>query len=261
MVFKSTDHAITFASGKAGGRLSGWSWRRVALVLVLVAGSMLASAAGSAASTSPTAAATALRARSLPATQVHRVSPLTPSGHLRPGYHVTKHHPARCFGHSFLNGQAYHCENGVDGHQYDPCWKFSARSVVCLQTPWDRTLVRLHLKRIGPGSGPRAWLPRPSNVPPRSWGVQLGAGLGWRCERPGDVVPGLGTHHISYVCNVPNHWDASRPRGWVLVDELNRDPSTWTILSAKLSAAPRATFQFELGGRKPVVANWLPVVR
>ena len=149
MVFKSSDDAITFASGKAGGLARGWSWRSVALVLVLVAGSMVASAAGSTASTGSTTATTAFRARSLPATQVHRVSPLTPNGHLRPGYHVTKHHPARCFGHSWLNGQTYHCENGVEAHEYDPCWKFSARSVVCLRNPWDRTLVRLHLKKIG----------------------------------------------------------------------------------------------------------------
>jgi hypothetical protein len=254
VVLKSTDDVKTFAAGKAGGRVSGLSWRGVALVLVLVAGSLVASAAGSTASTSPTTAKTAVQARSLPATQVHRVSPLTPNGHRRPGYRVTQHRRATCTSPSFLNGRLYHCENDR-AREFDPCWKASARSVLCLRGPWSHKLIRLHL-------GPSAQFPRTFNVDPRSWAVQLGAGLGWRCRHPHGANPGIGTGatHISYVCDEPTPWDASRPRGWVLINELNRTPRIWTIRSGKFSADPPENFKFERRGRKPVVAVWRPVV-
>jgi hypothetical protein len=260
MVLKSTDDARNFAVGKAGGRISGSPWRGVALVLALVAGSMAATAAGSNASTSPTTATTALQARSSSATQVHRVSPVTPNRHLRPGYRVTKHRPARCTSPSFLNGRLYHCENDR-AREFDPCWKASARSVFCLRGPWSHKVIRLHLRQRGP-RGPHAFLPRTFNVGPRSWAVQLGAGLGWRCRHPQDTNPGIGTGatHISYVCDEPTPWDASRPRGWVLINELNRTPRIWTIRSGRFSADPGENFKFERRGRKPVVAVWRPVV-
>jgi hypothetical protein len=75
-----------------------------------------------------------------PATILHRVIPLDPSGNLRPNYHVAVTGTGYCWTSTFFNGLAYRCVK--DDFIQDPCWKEANRnSVVCPGLPWSHQVT------------------------------------------------------------------------------------------------------------------------
>jgi hypothetical protein len=121
------------------------------------------------------------------------IRPVDADGHLRPGYHVTRHHGrASCLLGGIAVGTAYRCFAGND-HIYDPCWLQAGGTdhVLCLVTPWRQGVVRLHVTRGFDGS-PRAALPR------HPWGMQLADGT--RCVGSQGAAGAVGGRGISYLC-------------------------------------------------------------
>ncbi|HEX3708189.1 MAG TPA: hypothetical protein VHV76_16305, partial [Mycobacteriales bacterium] len=117
----------------------------------------------------PVAPAAARVAGTVTATVVEQTSPVGPSGHLRPGYRVTRNMSgATCKSHSPETGDAYSCHVR---YGFDPCWLSAKHGyVICLAQAYDRKVTRLHVARFVNAGGLGKAKPMP-------WGLQLANGV------------------------------------------------------------------------------------
>lgn len=142
--------------------------KRYLLMTFLAAASLLAVPPSVIAAPSGSAAPSVTAARS--ATRVVMASPVGPAGHLLPGYRVAKRLPGgMCKPTSTVTGNAYRC---VVRFTYDPCWLTAKHAyVVCLTSPYQRKVTRIHVTRGYHNAG---GLGDPVRIP---WGLQLANGV------------------------------------------------------------------------------------
>ena len=102
--------------------------------------------------------------------------PVTASGHLAPGYRITRRlNGADCHDGSEAIGAAYRCF-GPDNGVYDPCWRYATQAptvaVLCLQDPFGRDVTALTARTLEPIEGEAT---RFGGASP--WGLRLADGL------------------------------------------------------------------------------------
>ncbi|MDQ1698102.1 MAG: hypothetical protein QOJ03_3455, partial [Frankiaceae bacterium] len=145
------------------------------------------------------------------------VRPLTPSGHLRAGYHVVhKYVGTHCLSASIATGNAYRCFAG-NNEIFDPCWVQNTRSpyVVCMRNPWTHRVVQLHVtKGFDDSFGGGA------HTSP--WAVTLTGGM--RCVGVQGAAGDVDGYGISFGCN-----DGKT----VLLEQPNTGSALWTIRAAR----------------------------
>jgi hypothetical protein len=175
-----------------------------------------------------------------PATRQRLVTPVSATGVVSAGYTVEDHTGTvfhNCHGyvgyteHDFL----YSCD---PLRAADVCWAGGAHQVLCLPTPWDRTLRRYTVAGNLPGYDARDLLP---------FGLALADGMRCRIRTGGAAgsPPGRSDLGAAYVCDHenmvwiattsrgPNHGiDTSRPAWTVLVG-----PSTGPLRTRTVTAA------------------------
>jgi hypothetical protein len=151
-------------------------------------------------------------------TRVVHVSPLTKSGHVRPGLRVVSTKPGTCLPSSEAVPGAYRCFSDSN-LVLDPCWKAGTHTVLCLPNPWARTATRMRVRgRLAKPSGGAASLP---------WGVKLRGGE--RCvllQGASSVVHG---RRVNYGCSRTSFL-AGRP---------DRSHRVWRIRRARLASGGR----------------------
>ena len=153
---------------------------------------------------------------------VAHVTPFAASGALRGGLSVTSRRTGMCEpGSDSLASAVYRCFSG--NRVLDPCWRESDAphliEVVCLLTPWAKTVTQLTLKTSpAPTTGT-------SSTDGEPWGLELANGQ--RCiafqgshdtvnHKEGGIV-------IDYLCGGT----------LVLLRGIDRSSSTWTIRAAR----------------------------
>ena len=165
------------------------------------------------------------------ATVVHRVSPVDRSGHLRPHYRVTSTRRGSCWTSSFVNSELFRClqRNFIR----DPCWREEGRTlrtVICLQRPWARDVMRLRLtKRLPDTATGRAPV----------WGLTLPRGI--NCLFIQGASGSVQGHRVSYFCR----------KRWVLLGEPNRG-RVWHIRTARRAGQG----DWEPRGKRPLTDAW-----
>ena len=165
------------------------------------------------------------------ATLVVHVRPTTAGGHKLPRYRVIRTlNGYDCEPFSEVVGGAYRCF----GPKYviDPCWLQNADSIeaLCLARPWDKTVWRLHLSKLGG---------HPSQARNIIWGMRLangnrctalqGAGrpsvhgryLIWLCSHRTGVVQGLNRTHPTWGARTITE-DSSGHWHWGPLREVSR---------------------------------------
>jgi hypothetical protein len=151
-------------------------------------------------------------------TRVVHVSPLTKSGHVRPGLRVVSTKPGTCLPSSEAVPGAYRCFSDSN-LVLDPCWKAGAHTVLCLPAPWARTATRMRVRgRLAKPSGGAASLP---------WGVKLRGGE--RCVLLQGASSVVGGRRVNYGCS-RTRFLAGRP---------DRHHAVWRIRRARLKSGGR----------------------
>lgn len=145
-------------------------------------------------------------------TRIVKLSPITSSDTLKPGYKVAEtHYGGMCAPGSDVMAGVYRC---FAGHGvYDPCWAESNTSVGCLPTPWSHRVVRINVTsalEVSPGG------------PFYIWGVQLSNGR--RCVATQGAHDSFHKHIVNFVCD--NNYQL------VLLDKPNERQSPWRIREA-----------------------------
>ena len=146
------------------------------------------------------------------ATRMIKLSPVTASGTLKPGYEVGEtHYGGMCEPGSDVMAGVYRCfaGNGV----YDPCWAETNIRVGCLPTPWSYRIVRINVN-----SALEVSPPGPFYV----WGVQLAGGQ--RCVAAQGAHDFFHKHIVNFACG--------HSYQLVLLDKPDRRRSLWTIRTA-----------------------------
>lgn len=179
---------------------------------------------------------------SAPTAIVANVTPFTSDGHLRNGLRVAQQARGICGpGSDVLPNNVYRCSFGNVG--VDPCWRHyraSVPAVVCLETPWAETVIRLLL----------AAAPAPSaghtNLKVEPWGITLHSGA--RClafQGAHDTVTGReGAPVIDYYCSSK----------LALVRGIDRSHPTWTIRAARINH--NLSDPYTLIGRVAIRTAW-----
>jgi hypothetical protein len=197
---------------------------------LLAVGVMAVSAAAVATGTSPRTTVAA------------NVTPFTADGHLRNGFRVVRQVTGTCGpGSDALPNDVYRCS--FDNLIVDPCWRdyrAAAPAVVCLEAPWDRTVIRLRLAAAPAPSHGRA------NLNAEPWGIQLRSGA--RClafQGAHDTLTGTeGGAVIDYYCG----------RTLALIRGIGRSHPTWTIRAARITHRLSRPYRFI--GRVAIKTAW-----
>lgn len=173
----------------------------------------------------------------LPATRIHRVSPVTAAGRLAPGYRVTDSGRGHCFSTSLVDDRLWRCFRGSNTI-LDPCWQArSAGTVLCLPEPWSREVTRVRLT---------APLPAASKFGRRIWGLRLSVGPGLGCTVATGAVGSVGGRPVSYVC----------AHDWALLgNHPDRRQQTWRMATARLLGG-----HYRARGTLPLLAAWVATV-
>jgi hypothetical protein len=159
----------------------------LAMVLALCA---FGGRAAASADTSP-----AKSSSSVTKTKVKVENPFTADGHIKKNLRVGDHLLGRCWEGSIVNQQknAWRCFSGNVIH--DPCFKHKGvRDLVCMRTPWSRTVQRLRLTRRLPRNGNGG-----IEMDSQPWGFKLFNGL--RCVLGGGTANWVGTVALPYECS------------------------------------------------------------
>jgi hypothetical protein len=174
-------------------------------------------------------------------TQIVFWSPFSPSSAIRSSLKVVDSGRAGCPGgpgSNVIGGLAFRCNS--DNFLFDPCWPAAAAPtnlMVCANSPWSRTLARLHVARGAVVVGVTHARPVDTSTD-APWGILLAGGT--RCSLVSgarDRVPGLGVRgDIDYTCR----------GGLLLLRDLHRG-RTWTI-----PAVRRVGGHYRRLGRKAV---------
>jgi hypothetical protein len=142
---------------------SGWA----TAALVLLAAGCTGAKPAAVPSQSPTRSA-------VPHTQLSQVRPVTASGHLAPGYRITRQlRGGDCHDGSEAFGHGYRCF--VGNEVLDPCWRSATPAptlaVLCLQDPYSHVVTALTTAALEPLTG----TPEPfgGSYP---WGIRLSDG-------------------------------------------------------------------------------------
>lgn len=153
------------------------------------------------------------------ATQRARYSPFAPDGSLRSGLNVVARE-GECFFTSLKVASAYRCVTG--NLLRDPCYAdprvdpaAGSPVVVCVGSPWDRTVVRIALSDD---------LPRPEPSPlsaPPIWAIELESGA--RCVFISGATNVVRGFRLNYGCT----------NGGVLFGSPRTATSTWRIRYAR----------------------------
>lgn len=166
-------------------------------------------------SSSMAAAATATRI-------VARVTPFAADGSLRGGLHVAARGTGTCEpGSDALSSAVYRCFSS--NRVLDPCWRDHRRAkpvvVVCLLTPWAKSVVELTL------NANRGSTTGTSTTRGEPWGIELTTGqLCIALQGAHDTVNHRGGGiPIDYSCGGT----------LVLLRGVDRSSSTWTIRAAR----------------------------
>ena len=149
-------------------------------------------------------------------TRVIRISPVTREGHLSHGFHVThRDGRATCWTQSIAVAHAFRCMNGRSSI-LDPCWvqRVTGHWVICLEAPWERKVVRLHVTKGF------AHLPRGERHP-EPWAMTTMSGV--HCVQSQGASDEVGKYGISYPCD----------RRRALLAEPDRRVQPWTMHQAK----------------------------
>ncbi len=145
--------------------------------------------------------------------------PVTSSGHLAPGYRITRRlNGASCSGGSEAFGAAYRCFT-PGSEIFDPCWRFATQAptvaVLCLNDPFSKDVtaltVRGTLEPIRDGS-----VPFGGAYP---WGLRLSNGL--------TCVISQGAHD-QYKGRVVDYYCGTFPAGVEVLRGLHRSGAFWT---------------------------------
>jgi hypothetical protein len=157
---------------------------------------------------------TASASASAAPTRTVKLSPVTASDTLKPGYKVVAtHYGGTCEPGSDIMAGVYRCfsGNGV----YDPCWAELMTRVGCLFEPWSHSVVRIQTTAALEFSPPGRFY---------IWGVQLTTGQ--RCVAAQGAHDRFHQHIVNYYCG--NRLQL------VLLDQPNEHRSQWTIREAYL---------------------------
>jgi hypothetical protein len=145
-------------------------------------------------------------------TRTVKISPVTASHTLKPGYTVGEtHYGGKCEAGSDVMSGVYRCfaQHGV----YDPCWAETDTRVGCLPNPWSHRVVRINVNtalEVSPGG------------PLYVWGVRLSTGQ--RCVAAQGAHDSFGKHVVNFGCG-PGY-------KLVLLDNPDKRRSPWTIREA-----------------------------
>jgi hypothetical protein len=173
---------------------------------------------------------------------IANVTPFTADGHLRSDLRIVQRTTGTCEpGSDTLPNNVYRCF--FQSVVADPCWRdyrAVTPAVICLQAPWDRTVVRLRL----------AAAPAPSHghtdLKAEPWGISLQSGA--RClafQGAHDTLTGKeGSPVIDYYCG----------RALALVRGIDRSHQPWTIRAARITH--QLSHPYALVGRVPIRTAW-----
>ena len=145
-------------------------------------------------------------------TRMIKLSPLTASDTVKPGYTVGEtHYGGKCIPGSDVMEGVYRCfaGNGV----YDPCWAETNTRVGCLPNPWSHRVVRINITsalEVSPAG--RFYI----------WGVQLSSGQ--KCVAAQGAHDSFHHHVVNFACG--------HSYQLVLLDHPNEHKSPWTIQTA-----------------------------
>lgn len=166
-------------------------------------------------------------------TRIVKISPVTASDTLKPGYTiVATHYGGTCEAGSDVMAGVYRCFAG-DG-VYDPCWAESNTRVGCLPTPWSHHIVRINVNtalEVSPGG------------PFYVWGVRLSSGQ--RCVAAQGAHDSFDHHVVNFACD--NDYKL------VLLDEPNEHRNPWRIREAHYH---RNGNRFSYGGVAKITLAW-----
>jgi hypothetical protein len=173
---------------------------------------------------------------------VANVTPFTADGRLRSDLRIVQRATGTCGpGSDALPNDVYRCS--FHNLIVDPCWRdyrAVAPAVVCLESPWGRTVIRLRL----------ATTPAPShghtNLKAEPWGITLRSGA--RClafQGAHDTLTGReGSPVIDYYCR----------RTLALLRGIDRSHRTWTIRTARITH--QLAHPYHLIGRVAIRTAW-----
>ena len=172
----------------------------------------------------------------VPHTAILSVRPVNAYHQLATGYHVTHILTGTCSPGSDVATAAYRC---FTRHStFDPCWAegSSARSALCLLTPWSTAVTRIRLSaRLQP-------LPPPGYVF-EPWGLQL-----WMSG--GACIAFQGTHDqfngrpVDYYCGTPS-------AGRVVLRGIDHSQRLWHA-----QTATRTNGVYTVGPRVAILTAW-----
>lgn len=155
--------------------------------------------------------ATAASASAAP-TRIVKISPITSSDTLKPGYTVGEtHYGGTCHWGSDVMEGVYRCfaGNGV----YDPCWAETNTRVGCLPNPWSHRVVRINVNTALEASPFGRFY---------EWGLQLSTGQ--KCVAAQGAHDSFNKHIVNFACG--------HSYQLVLLDRPNKRHSVWTIREA-----------------------------
>lgn len=166
-------------------------------------------------------------------TRTVKISPVTASDTLKPGYTVgATHYGGKCEAGSDVMAGVYRCfaGNGV----YDPCWAETNTRVGCLPNPWSHRVVRINVNVELEVSEPGPWY---------VWGVQLSTGQ--KCVAEQGTHDSFHGHIVNFACG--SNYQL------VLLDKLNEHVSPWQIREAYYH---RQGNHYTYGGVAKITLAW-----
>ncbi|HWC33371.1 MAG TPA: hypothetical protein VG650_00965 [Mycobacteriales bacterium] len=171
-------------------------------------------------------------------TTVTHVRPVDASGHLLPGYKVTRRFGnANCLFGSEATGTAYRCFAG--NFVIDPCWVTDDPAYVdCLSEGWSHSVARLHVTKGYDNSG----YTRAGSRGKYPWDVEVVGGIrcGWLQGASGVV----GKYRVDYGCG-------KTPKT-VLIGGVDRSKPVWTIRKAH----DTGNYHYKQDGRAKLAEAW-----
>lgn len=171
-------------------------------------------------------AVSATTARSPSATGIVYAAPVDMAGHPIGGLPVGSQVSGACESgsDSIADVEVYRC--GAGNYVYDPCWADSAGGVLCMESPWDTSVVHMAVPGIPPGVNVA------STDLDYPWGVQLTSGA--RCMALQGAHDTFRSKTIDYACS------GGSVSGLYLLRGVNRSTQYWTYQTVINSGSNQA---------------------